>query len=324
MLAKHRRPQDDATGEDRMLSNTARVRYIKLGERGRWEERCLTHGVIHIGFGSARPDRLAACFAGRWDDVRNSFVAEGASPGTATRSTNELRFFFVDDGATVWISFIGQRLYWGRMGPGRPAPVADLDGVTRKVEGGWRSTDLNGDSLTMDRLSGALTKLVGYRGTSCAVEGGVRDYLIRRINGQKTPEVERAIAATTELTAAVTGLMTLLEPKDFELLVDLVFTNSGWRRINVVGKTQKTLDLDLILPSTGERALVQVKSETSSRELAEYQARIDYSLYHRMFFVFHSGEAETLDSRVSVIGPNKLANLIIDAGLTNWLIGKVS
>ncbi len=33
----------------------------------------------------------------------------------------------------------------------------------------------------------------------------------------------------------------LLEPQDFELLVDLVFSTSGWRRVGVVGGTQKTL-----------------------------------------------------------------------------------
>jgi hypothetical protein len=43
-----------------------------------------------------------------------------------------------------------------------------------------------------------------------------------------------------------------------------------------------------------------------------------------MFYVFHSGEAQTDDERVTVIGPKKLAELIVDAGLVNWLIRKVS
>jgi hypothetical protein len=54
-------------------------------------------------------------------------------------------------------------------------------------------------------------------------------------------------------------MMRLLEPRDFETLVDLMFSTSGWRR-GIIGNTQKTLDLDLLLPSTGERAFVQVKS----------------------------------------------------------------
>ncbi len=78
------------------------------------------------------------------------------------------------------------------------------------------------------------------------------DYVIRRINGEKTPEIERAIVATAEMKASAESLMRLLGPRDFELLVDLVFTTSGWQRVGSVGGTQKTLDLDLTLPSTGE------------------------------------------------------------------------
>jgi len=67
-----------------------------------------------------------------------------------------------------------------------------------------------------------------------------------------------------------------------------------------------------------------VKSRTTSEELAEYVARIDDGPYDKMFFVFHSGEADTLDRRVTVIGPEQMADLVQDAGLTTWLIRKVS
>jgi hypothetical protein len=43
-----------------------------------------------------------------------------------------------------------------------------------------------------------------------------------------------------------------------------------------------------------------------------------------MFFVFHSGNADTDDRRVTVIGPSQLAELVVDAGLVSWLIRKVS
>ena len=176
--------------------------------------------------------------------------------------------------------------------------------------------------MTKDRLSGALTKLAAYRGTSCDVD--VSDYVIRRINGQKTPEIERALVASKEMKIAAIDLMKLLGPRDFELLVDLVFTASGWRRVGIIGKTQKTLDLDLILPSTNDRAFVQVKSKTTSAELAEYVAKIKDGPYDRMFYVFHSGKADTDDPRVTVVGPEQLADLVMDAGLISWLIRKVS
>jgi hypothetical protein len=99
----------------------------------------------------------------------------------------------------------------------------------------------------------------------------------------------------------------------------------GSCRVTILGKTQKTLDLDIMLPSTGERAFVQVKSKTTSAELEEYVRKLkDEGPYERMFYVYHSGEAETDDERVSVIGPKKLAELVVDAGLVNWLIRKVS
>jgi len=43
-----------------------------------------------------------------------------------------------------------------------------------------------------------------------------------------------------------------------------------------------------------------------------------------MFYVYHSGEAKTDDDRVTLIGPQKLADLVVNAGLINWLISKVS
>ena len=86
----------------------------------------------------------------------------------------------------------------------------------------------------------------------------------------------------------------------------------------------ETLDLDLVLPSTGERAFVQVKSKTTSQELTDYVATLEDSSFDRMFYVFHSGEATTGDERVSVIGPESLADLVMDAGLVAWLIRKVS
>jgi hypothetical protein len=301
----------------------ARVRYIKLGQGGNWEKECLENGIIRYGFGSSKAERFPLCLEGRWDELTKSFIAEGKDKGTATRFTNETQLFFEDDGSTLWITFVGERLCWGFLESTRPKRHADGDGVWRTIAGGWRWTDVNGEELTKDRLSGALTKLAAYRGTSCKVD--VAEYVVRRINGQKTPEVERAVVALKEMKLSVLELMKLLGPRDFETLVDLVFSTSGWRRLGVVGKTQKTLDLDLTLPSTGDRAFVQVKSKTTSAELADYVTKFDeLGPYDRMFYVYHSGEAKTDDDRVIVVGPEKLAELVLDAGLAGWLIRKVS
>lgn len=301
----------------------ARARYIKLGEGGAWEKECLQQNVIRFSFGTGRPQLHPLCMNGQWEQAKAIWAADGHGPGTTTRFANKSRFFFDDDGSTLWITFHGEALWWAFLDPDKPIPYVDQHSVTRRVAGAWRSTDIKGEPLSRDRLSGSLNKLSAYRGTSCRVD--VEDYLVRRINGEKTPEVERAIAALTGMRASALEMMRLLEPRDFETLVDLMFSTSGWRRQGIIGKTQKTLDLDLLLPSTGERAFVQVKSRTNSGELASYVAQLDsLGPYDRMFYVFHSGTAATDDERVTVIGPERLAELVVEAGLSDWLLRKVA
>jgi hypothetical protein len=48
--------------------------------------------------------------------------------------------------------------------------------------------------------------------------------------------------------------------KDFELLVELIVTQGGYRRVTETGGTQKTTDIELVLPLTGERLFVQAKA----------------------------------------------------------------
>ena len=301
------------------------VRYIKLGEGGIWEKLCLDTRTNRIGFGTDRPARFDLCVRQRWKEVTKSWLEGGRDKGTATRFTNELRRFFEDDGSTLWITFVGERMYWGFQDHTPPTRDPDMHGAVRHVRDGWRCTDIRGEELTKDRLSGALTKLAMYRGTSCNLKD-VSTYVVDRINGKKRPQVEAALKTSSELQGHIVQMMHLLTPKDFELLVDLVFSASGWRRVGVVGKTQKTLDLDLVLPSTGERAFVQVKSKTTSSQLADYVAHLEDGPFSRMFFVYHSGHAQLSkpDPRVSVVGPEQLAEMVMEAGLVSWLIRKVS
>jgi hypothetical protein len=295
------------------------VRYIKLGEGGLWERECLEQSKIRIGFGSARPDRFAMCRSGQWDAVRASFVEEGSR--APKNATNQLRHFFEDDGSTLWITFIGQRMYYGRV-TGTAEPHPDGRGVARGIAGGWNCTDANGEPLTTDRLSGAVTMLTSFPGTSCAVRAA--DYVDRRIRGVKTPQMERAERAVAETKDAALDLLRMLTWADFEVLVDLVFSASGWRRVGPVGRDQKTIDFALVLPTTGERAFVQVKSKTTPAQLAEYVAKFRAGPHDRMFFAYHSGQARTDMPGVDVLGPERLIDLVMDAGLVSWLMGKAS
>lgn len=198
----------------------------------------------------------------------------------------------------------------------------DGDSTYRPVVGGWRDHDIHGKRLIKGNLAGDLVSLAAYRGTSCGVPR--HDYVVRKINGLRADEVEAAENALARMQETTLAVIRSLQPNDFELLVDLIFTQSGWRRVGILGGTQKTLDLDIVLPSTGERAMVQVKSATTSDELAEYISKLDPNGPHkRLFYVFHSGEAQTADARVSVLGPERIARMTLDAGLMRWVMDKV-
>jgi hypothetical protein len=126
------------------------VRYIKLGEGGRWEQECVQKRIIRFGFGSASSERFPLCHAGKWDELTKSFLAHGRDAGTATRFTNETRKFFEDDGTTLWITFVGERLYWGLLTSEAAVRHTDGDGVFREVNDGWRWHDLKGNVLTKE------------------------------------------------------------------------------------------------------------------------------------------------------------------------------
>ena len=302
--------------------NPTQVRYIKLGAGGTWARESIERGIARFDFESASAERFPLCRDGRWDELYASFLGEQKTKGASRNFTNQTQQFFEDDGSTLWITFHGDSLYWGKFGEARAERHEDGDGVWRAILGGWRSTDINGIPLLTKGLPGKLTKLASFRGTSCAVDAA--DYIISRINCQQRDEIKNALAARERMEDAILPLVRLLDPKDFELLVDLIFTSSGWRRESDVGKTAKTLDMIIRLPTTDSLAGVQVKSRTTPRELAEYVDQFgDFSEFQRLFYVYHSGEAATDDSRITVIGPTRLVKLVLDAGLTGWLIDHV-
>lgn len=301
--------------------NPSAVKFIKLGFGGEWEAESLSSGTLRFGYHET-PDEL--CVSGNWDAVRELWLGlRKGNGGTATRDMEQIRAFYKTGPESIFITFSQGFLYWCR--PTGPVQVLDDGSRLRKTVDGWHNSSLAGVPLTMDRLSGHLLKIQGFRGTVCNVDA--RDYLVRKINDEALPEVSVAIAAEATHKLAITHLCRLLTWQDFEVLVDLLFSTSGWRRTGAVGRTQKTVDLELELPTTQERAFVQVKSEATMASLQEYAERLGASAaYARMFFVWHTGSLpeETVMEGVTLLGPARLAQLILDSGLSRWLREKVS
>ncbi len=262
----------------------ARALYIKLGWSGSWEKESLEDGIIRFGY---KETDMCAALSGDWDVIHSFWASFRGDVGTATRDVTQIRNFFEATEEDLWITFSGGYLWWC-FAKGLAEEHQDGHGRYRRTVNGWHNEDVNGKLLTMDKLSGNLLKVQGFRGTICEVKEF--EYLIRKINGKVLPVIEDAAQAEQEMINKIVPLMRMLTWQDFELLVDLVFSSSGWRRIGQVGKTQKTVDLELMLPTTGERAFVQVKSSASITELRDYVERLRASdAYSRMFFCMAYG-----------------------------------
>ncbi|WP_034885546.1 hypothetical protein [Ensifer aridi] len=294
--------------------------YIKLGRRGEWEDECFRDGTLHFGYHETPHD---LCLEGAWDQIREFWTKFRRTAGTATNDTRQIRAFYEAGEDVLFITFAHGLLHWCR--PTGPVEVLSDGSRRRATVDGWHSQSVKGLPLASDRISGNLLKVQMFQGTICEVRPFA--YLLRKLNDQLSPEVAAAEAAEQSLMGAIVGLMRLLTWQDFELLVDLVFSASGWRRVGVIGRVQKTVDLELVLPTTGERAFVQVKSQASNASLQDYTERFDQAaLYDRMFFVYHTGtiNAGTASDSMTIVGPERLARMVLDAGLASWLREKVS
>lgn len=302
-----------------------KIRYIKLGDGGKWERYCIEEQqALRLGYESPYHQES---LRGEWDTVRNFWLsARNGNEGAASRDLNQIRDFYELSETDIWITFYQRKMYWCHA----HKEVHELEDGSRirGVIGSWSCYDKNGSPLTIENLDGRVTKIQGYRGTICGVE--LQEYLQRKINGETQPEIQSTKEALIALKENIENLIKGLWWKDFELLIDLIFSQSGWQRISVLGKTEKDIDLDLFSPVTQRRAFVQVKSSTTESQIQSYCDIFNqHHQYDEMYFVFHtfSGKLENLklgDSRVAVWDISRVADLVINAGLIDWLLEKRS
>lgn len=300
-----------------------KIRYIKLGNGGKWERSCIEREqTLRLGYESPYHQES---LMGDWESVfQYWFKARGGNRGAATRDLNQIRDFYELKETDIWVTFYQRNMYWCHA----HEDVHQLEDGSRirKVVGFWSCKDINGNPLSIENIDGRITKVQGYRGTICAVE--LPKYLLRKINGEVQPEIQSTKDALAVLKKNVESLIKGLWWNDFELLVDLIFSQSGWQRISVLGKTDKDIDLDVFSPVTQKRAFVQVKSTTTANQIHSYHEIFNkYHQYDEMYFVFHTfsgdfGSLSVKDPRVAVWDISRVADLVINAGLIGWLLTK--
>lgn len=304
------------------LQAPSSVRYIKLGQGGAWAANAIDQAIIPFGFSQVSH---APCAAGDWDEVRRALEAFGRTKSGASQGVRELRDFYELPDDALWITFADRHLYWTFAWPA----IVAFDCPTswgwhrfRPCVGGWSRLSISGEPLSTTRLSSALTRVAGFRQTICAVEK--QDYLLRRIRNEEEPLLAEARQVRERLEEVALQMISGLDWRDFEVMVDLLFGRGGWQRQSALADGEVDIDLLLNNPVTRELAWVQVKSRADQRVFDDYLDRFrrDGSAQH-FFFVCHSPAARLTapaDPRVHLWAGPELARVALNAGLLDWLI----
>ena len=297
--------------------------FIKLGSNGIWEQECIEKSnTIKVGFRGI-DDHL--CKENKWDEVKNIFKNNPKLVKSATLYTNQLQKFYEANDSVLWITFYKQKLWW--CFANKEVSCDSENRKIKKVIKKWSDQDLKGNILYIDKLSGELVKVQAYRSTICEIKAS--DYLILKIRGDVTKDVHEAIEARQNLENKIGKLVKKLTWRDFEILIDLIFTNSGFKRISEVGGKQKSIDIVFQSPVSNERYFVQVKSASEKELFESFMHNISEQEFDKFYYVVHSPSEDLAkcgfidDDRVRLIQVEDIAKLTVKTGLSDWLINKV-
>ena len=307
-----------------MPVQASRALYIKLGEGGAWERDCLERDqTLRVRFQEV-PHSL--CSEGKWEEAAQLVAKEAKSKGAATMFARQLRLFYEGAEDILWITFYRNRLWWCFSRP-EVTVLSDNASRTRPAIDRWHSCDVKGQPLEASRLSGKLLMMRRFQGTMCSVGDQQFKYLLRKINAIDEPAVEAAKLARSSLEERVQTIIRSLHWRDFEILIDLIFREAGWRRISELGGSQTPFDLELRSPITGKRYGVQIKSQADLETFLAYPDECE-SLegFSRFYFAVHSPSPEleliAPEGKVQLLRPAEVADRAVRYGLVDWVIDK--
>jgi hypothetical protein len=302
--------------------------YVKLGEGGKWAEASIRDGMIRIGWVDQTLDDLNNW---RVDNIREterrSREKRGAPTGKSAlgNEMSALEKIVHSTPDDVWITFHHSYLWWCRIG--KDGIQQDAISKYRTVAGKWSNCDIEGKPLIINELPGRLSMKQGFRATICGFDEEQLDDLRRLLNNQQSGEFQTISEAKNALTRNAEGGLSLLHWNDFELLVDLVFRNAGWRRVSRVGGPMKFVDMELLEPVTGDRYQVQVKSDATIADFRQHADEFDGDNFRKLYFVVHNAKEKWANvpeyPSVELILQERLATMVVDLGLVNWLLQKI-
>jgi hypothetical protein len=300
------------------------VRYVKNGEGGRWWKTAKERAQVHLGW-SGVPRELLERRDLRAIEALPAAIF-GTKPSASTRDRRALMTLLDRPSQHLWITFQDGFLWWTTVGD---RVEVNPEGESREqghfwlvCNRPWSNRSLGGKPLATADLPGTATTTAGFQGTVCEPAGWRT--ILRLIQDEQHPDAAAASVARQAYKDAVGKLVAHLYAKDFEVLIDLILSRSGWARIAKLGGATEGVDVEAENATTGEIAFVQVKSVADQRVLADYIERFQArrERYARMIFAVHSPRGDLHapgDLPVHVWDLDRIADLVVALGLGDWV-----
>jgi len=300
------------------------LRYVKNGAGGRWWKAAKASGQLHAGWKEVPDDLLqAANLAAIKPLVQAGW---GGRPG-ATQDFNALRTLLDRPSQHVWVTFQDDCLWWctvlDHVQTNPDGDTGDRGHFWLTCASPWSDHSVDGARrLAMSELPGNVTAVAGFRATVC--EPKASEQILRIIRNEEDPDARAAALARQAYQDAVAKLVARLGSKDFEVLIDLILSRTGWARLATVGRTRADIDIEVENAATDEIAFVQVKSSASQATLDDYVSKFNdqSDRYKRMIFAVHSpsGRLTPPDGQpVQVWTGDRIAQLVVKHGLGDWV-----
>ena len=263
------------------------VYYIKLGSGSRIDiaEKCIANNLLWLGYNEATEDVIQKAIRNEqqnpskdwketWEDVRQSY--SNANKTTQTNYAKAIRHFYMAKEDDYFFTFLNSTMYYCHP-TGNIIPITETNnmdcfpvGSRIRATMGWKESPITNNSIIFSEriISGRLTKTKIFRGTICELTGKDKEVFFNTLEWQ-FPEYEELENLRTKSINLILKAIQELNAHDFEILVDMVLTKSGWLRVGELGGTVKAIDMEYYLPVTKQTVYVQVKSVLTDQECKE-------------------------------------------------------
>jgi hypothetical protein len=304
------------------------LRYVKNGGGGRWWQAAKGNQQVHLGW-KGMPSELL--LKPDFTEIKRRMTEQYGSKRGATQDFNQLRDLLDKPSRHVWITFEDRYLWWCTVGDGA---TVNPDGESMKrgnfwltCNRPWSNRSVDGKLLAMTDLPGTVTTVAGFKGTVCTPRAWQE--ILRIISDEKDPDAASAASARAAYRQAVEKIVKRLSPQDFEQLIDLILSRTGWARISTLGKTMKGIDLEVENRTADEIAFVQVKSAATQNVLNDYVEQFKYQRdrYARMIFAVHSPNGTLtapVDEPVHLWTCDRVAEFVVHTGLGEWVESRLA